>query len=1144
MSFQFSSGVAVKGRRRIHRRFAAVGASVAMTAALVASAVPGHTSIVAGGEPGGIEFVTAAGARATHAAEDGPWTAARSGNADVQLAIRADGTLQQFGATAHMPELPSHVVGKQVRSADIFSFAKAAAVFEDGSMTVWGLPAGLLPGTFTPEDLVGGEGEPSKGVQTAQAGAVNLTRLEDGRVSLYSPTTGAPEIVKDWDTDEILTGAVDVTVSGAFGFILCDDGSVIRVNAAGDLLALAPANAEDPIVQIENTFGLRQSGQVVTWTNTVENSVVDLTSRTPAIAGNIVELAAAGGNVLVRSDQGNVEAWIAANGLLIDLPSDVQGRVLAVSGSNSAATNPFALIVGDSDEIPGLGVDANPIITGTPQVAETLTGTPATFTGDPDSITNQWFADDDPIDGATGSTLLLTEAELGKVITFVSTAAKEGVDSVTSKSDPTDPVQAAALTEITNTAPPAITGTPQVGEILTASDGTWTPEDVTLAHQWLRDGEEIADATDSSYELTGDDEGARISVRVTANKDDLDSVSVTSAETEPVAAAPVEDIVNDTAPAITGTAKVGETLTASAGEWTPSDADLAYQWLRNGEAIGSATNYEYTLVAADQGSKISVQVTATKSGYNSANATSAETAEVAPADLAVTSVPVISGTPQEGHTLLGTAAMFNDASATVTNQWYADGEAISGATENTLLLTADHVDAMITFKSTATRGDDSISATSAPSGPVAAADVPLSVTTPATLSGTPLVGQTLTATAGEFGGDIDNVTHEWLADGEVLSGATGTSLVLTADHVGKTITFRSTAVRGENSLESVSDPVGPVLVVLAATSDPSISGTAEVGQTLTGTPAVFNDTAAAVTNQWYADGVALSGATGSTLVLTADHLGAAITFKSTATRGSDTVTAESEATDAVKLKALEVTSSASISGTAQVGETLTGTPAEFNDSSATVSNQWYADGEALTGETGTTLALTEDHVGARITFVSTATRGDDALESSSAATAAVAPETPDEGGEGGISLPEEVAQGETVTVNVGEEYAGEEVEVWMFSTPRVIGSGTVSAGGTIAVTIPADAELGDHTVAVYLMSGELIGFQGITVVAADGSGGGSGAGAGSGSAGAGTSTRALTRTGMEIGKTVLPIGAVLLVLGGVALVAGRRQRMN
>jgi hypothetical protein len=67
---------------------------------------------------------------------------------------------------------------------------------------------------------------------------------------------------------------------------------------------------------------------------------------------------------------------------------------------------------------------------------------------------------------------------------------------------------------------------------------------------------------------------------------------------------------NSVAPAITGTAQEGQTLTCSTGTWSGSPT-YTYQWKRNGSNITSATNSTYTLVTADVGQSIKCTVTAT-----------------------------------------------------------------------------------------------------------------------------------------------------------------------------------------------------------------------------------------------------------------------------------------------------------------------------------------------------------------------------------------------------------------------------------------------------------------------------------------------------------------------------------------------------
>lgn len=98
-------------------------------------------------------------------------------------------------------------------------------------------------------------------------------------------------------------------------------------------------------------------------------------------------------------------------------------------------------------------------------------------------------------------------------------------------------------------------------------------------------------------------------------------VPITVTEADPV-------IVNDTPPVITGTAKVGRRLTATAGTWTPAPTSVAYQWLANGTPIAGATGSTLVLKAAQVGKRVSVRVTAKARAHIDAVATSAQTAAV------------------------------------------------------------------------------------------------------------------------------------------------------------------------------------------------------------------------------------------------------------------------------------------------------------------------------------------------------------------------------------------------------------------------------------------------------------------------------------------------------------------------------------
>lgn len=82
--------------------------------------------------------------------------------------------------------------------------------------------------------------------------------------------------------------------------------------------------------------------------------------------------------------------------------------------------------------------------------------------------------------------------------------------------------------------------------------------------------------------------------------------------------------VNTALPTISGTAVVGDTLTAAPGTWTNSPT-YAYQWTNDGKPISGATASTYVLQSTDNGATVAVSVTAT----NASGSTTAHSAGVA-----------------------------------------------------------------------------------------------------------------------------------------------------------------------------------------------------------------------------------------------------------------------------------------------------------------------------------------------------------------------------------------------------------------------------------------------------------------------------------------------------------------------------------
>ncbi|MDQ1136955.1 hypothetical protein QE410_001754 [Microbacterium sp. SORGH_AS 1204] len=171
---------------------------------------------------------------------------------------------------------------------------------------------------------------------------------------------------------------------------------------------------------------------------------------------------------------------------------------------------------------------------------------------------------------------------------------------------------------------PKITGTAQVGSTLTVNPGTWD-EGTTLTYQWMRgNGSYIFGAKGTTYTVGAADVGTQITVAVSATKPGYSPARKTSAPTAVV----VKGTLSGATPTITGTTKVGYTLTARAGTWAPAPVALSYQWSRNGVAISGATSSTYKLTSSDKGKRITVKVTGTKTGYTTLAKTSAATATI------------------------------------------------------------------------------------------------------------------------------------------------------------------------------------------------------------------------------------------------------------------------------------------------------------------------------------------------------------------------------------------------------------------------------------------------------------------------------------------------------------------------------------
>ena len=257
-------------------------------------------------------------------------------------------------------------------------------------------------------------------------------------------------------------------------------------------------------------------------------------------------------------------------------------------------------------------------------------------------------------------------------------------------------VAVAPRPNILPTGAPTISGTPQVGETLTADTSAIDDADgltnVAYRYQWVGSQPvtdedtgtsliltvERPEQTDSTYTLVPADVGLTFEVKVSFTDDAGNHESLTSAAT--VAVAPPPNYEPTGLPAVTDTPQVGETLTADTSAIDDADGltnvAYSYQWLGSQSVIdeNTGTSYytnveipgetgsTYTLAPADKGRTFAVKVSFTDDRGNSESLTSGNTVVVAAKpNSEPTGLPAITGTPQVGQTLTADTSAIDDA---------------------------------------------------------------------------------------------------------------------------------------------------------------------------------------------------------------------------------------------------------------------------------------------------------------------------------------------------------------------------------------------------------------------------------------------------------------------------------------------------
>ncbi|KDP91290.1 MULTISPECIES: carboxypeptidase regulatory-like domain-containing protein [Clavibacter] len=280
-------------------------------------------------------------------------------------------------------------------------------------------------------------------------------------------------------------------------------------------------------------------------------------------------------------------------------------------------------------------------------------------------------------------------------------------------------------------------------------------------------------------------------------------------------------------PTITGTAQVSSPLTAVTGTWTPAPDSFSYRWWRDGVAISGATAARYVPVAADQGKRITVTVTAAKSGYASLARSSGPTAAVtaAPAAQPFTAAPVptITGTATIGSPLTAVPGTWSP-SPRFAYQWFVGDKPIFGATASTYTPTYSDLGRALSVSVAGYR--DGYATTVRMSAPTPATVGRGTLTTAVpTITGSAVVGSALRAVPNAWSPD-PTFEFRWFADDEAISNATGEYYTPVAADIGKRITVTVTgSAAGYNPAARTS---ARTAAVVAATTPPPVQATGTI----------------------------------------------------------------------------------------------------------------------------------------------------------------------------------------------------------------------------------------------------------------------------------------------------------------------------
>ncbi len=688
--------------------------------------------------------------------------------------------------------------------------------------------------------------------------------------------------------------------------------------------------------------------------------------------------------------------------------------------ANITAANPDATASAPSAATAS-ATGAPPVSTSPPTIAGaalrgiSLSSTQGGWSGIGNSYTDQWQRSADgstwtDIANATNAAYTLQPADEGDEVRLLVTVTNPDA-TVSAASAPTGTVAGAAPV---NTAAPSVAGSAQRGIVLVSGQGTWNGIGDSYTLQWQRSADgttwtNIAGATSASYLLGLADEGDTVRLTVTATNPD----GTATAASPPTAAVTATPPVNTTAPAVSGSAVRGQTLTATVGTWLGIGNGYAYQWQRSADGttwtnIPGATGTAYQVAVADEGDELRALISATNLDAT-VSAPSDATAVVPTAPPVSTAPPVVSGTAARGNLLSASSGSWNGIGNVLAYQWQrsTDGTTwidIVGATSTTYSLGVGDEGATIRVLVTASNPDGTVAAPSAATTTVAGSP-PVNTVAP-TITGIARRGNALTATGGVWAGTGNQLSFQWQrsAGGTTwtnIPNATNPAYTLQASDEGDTVRVDVTVANPDGVAAAPSQTTAAVTGAPPVnTAAPTLLGTPQRTATLTGTSGAWTGAGNVLTYQWQrsADGgttwTNISGAGTSAYTLSTADEGDNVRLLVTATNPDGVVVAATAPSAVIQAAPPVNTTPPTIQGLPRLGGSLQAQPGTWSPADATYAYTWQRGDatngfNAIAGATGSTYTLTTADVGETVRVVVTATNVDGTAAAASSATTTI-----------------------------------------------------------------------------------------------------------------------------------------------------------